>query len=80
MIEQESTPASSLDWSTVVVKESEPPPFRPAEDVLMSVLFGLGLLSAGGAVFSVIPLLFAGAAGAFAALGDVDTRVLSDHS
>ncbi|MGV9867236.1 hypothetical protein [Rhodococcus koreensis] len=80
MTEQTRAAAPSVDWSTVGVKESDPPPPRPAENLLMSVLFGLVLLSAGGAVFSVILLLFAGAAGAFAALTGADTRVLGDHA
>ena len=80
MNENNSITATSLDWSTVVLKESEPPPARPAEDGLMSVLLGVVVLSIGGAGLTAIPLLFAGATVALAAFADVEARFLTDHS
>ena len=66
MNEDNNIAATSLDWSTVVLKESEPPPARPAEDGLMTVLLGVVVLSIGGAILAAIPLLFAGATVALA--------------
>ncbi|WP_054247840.1 hypothetical protein [Rhodococcus opacus] len=80
MNEDDSIAVTSLDWSTVVLKESEPPPARPAEDGLMSVLLGVVVLSIGGAGLTAIPLLFAGATVALAAFADVEARFLTDHS
>ena len=80
MNEDNSIAATSLDWATVVLKESEPPPARPAEDGLMSVLLGVVVLSIGGAGLTAIPLLFAGATVALAAFADVEARFLTDHS
>ena len=57
MNEDDSIAATSLDWATVVLKESEPPPARPAEDGLMTVLLGVVVLSIGGAILTAIPLL-----------------------
>ena len=79
MNENNSITATSLDWSTVVLKESEPPPARPAEDGLLSVLLGVVLLSIGGTILTAIPLLFAGATVALAAFADVEVS-LSEHS
>ena len=80
MNEDDSIAATSLDWATVVLKESEPPPARPAEDGLMSVLLGVVVLSIGGAILTAIPLLFAGATVALAAVADVEASFLTDHS
>ena len=80
MNENNSITATSLDWSTVVLKESEPPPARPAEDGLLSVLLGVVLLSIGGTILTAIPLLFAGATVALAAFADVEVSFLSEHS
>lgn len=80
MNEDNSIAATSMDWSTVVLKESEPPPARPAEDGLLSVLLGVVLLSIGGTILTAIPLLFAGATVALAAFADVEVSFLSEHS
>ncbi|WP_257016422.1 hypothetical protein [Rhodococcus sp. ACS1] len=80
MNEDDNIAATSLDWSTVVLKESEPPPSRPAEDGLMTVLLGVVVLSIGGTILTAIPLLFAGATVALAAFADVEVSFLTDHS
>lgn len=80
MNEDNSIAATSVDWAPVVLKESEPPPSRPAEDGLLSVLLGVVLLSIGGAILAAIPLLFAGATVALASFADVEASFLTDHS
>ncbi|MGW4339859.1 hypothetical protein ACWEK5_44845 [Rhodococcus koreensis] len=80
MNHDDSIAATSLDWSTVVLKESEPPPARPAEDGLLSVLLGIIVLSIGGTMLTAIPLLFAGATVVLAASADVEASFLIDHS
>ncbi|MDJ0418843.1 hypothetical protein [Rhodococcus opacus] len=79
MNEDDSIAATSLG-ATVVLKESEPTPARPAEDGLLSVLLGIVVLSIGGTILAAIPLLFAGATVALAAVADVEASFLTDHS
>ncbi|MFE5700484.1 hypothetical protein [Rhodococcus koreensis] len=80
MNHDDSIGATSLDWSRVVLKESEPPPARPMEDGLLSVLLGILVLSIGGTTLTAIPLLFAGATVALAASADIEASFLTDHS
>jgi hypothetical protein len=80
MNDDDSIAATSLDWSTVVLKESEEPSARPAEDGLLSVLLGVVLLAIGVTILTAIPLLFAGATVALAAFADVEASFLTAHS